>query len=300
MNNVPANDSPRKPRSAEAGVVFADRVHEVTVHADVLALLPDPATARTCLDVAEDAARAVRGTMAAAHVGADPARTIAAAEEIDLQMLRDLNEGSPAQRLERVATAFEDWKQDKPDRERLLLDDCSGDLNRCVTTECHETALVVAPCHGNMDARDAFHDLLFNEHKLVLAPPPGPYRGNLLGHVVIGWKPHNHAQRAVVAARRWLAAADHVTVLCVNDKPDGSYQFTARELLDQLGLDGDVVAIGSGSRSVAEAILDFTRSANATCLLIGAFKHGYFVELLLGRVTRYLLSHATLPLMMKH
>ncbi|MGZ2488275.1 nucleotide-binding universal stress UspA family protein [Rhizobium pisi] len=238
--------------------------------------------------------------MAAAHVGADPVRMIAAPEEIDLQMLRDLYEGSPAQRLERVSSAFEDWKQAKSDRERLLLDDCRGDLNRCVTSKCHEAALVVAPCHGNMDARDAFHDLLFNEHKLVLAPPPGAYRGNLLGHVVIGWKPHDHTQRAVVAARRWLAAADRVTVLCVNDKPDGSYQFTARELFDQLGLKSNVVAIDSGSRSVAEAILHFARSANATCLLIGAFKHGYFLELLLGRVTRHLLSHAALPLMMKH
>jgi hypothetical protein len=300
MIEAPSNDNPQKPASPDTGVILKDPVHDLTVHADVLALLPDPATARLCLDIAEDAARAIHGTMAAAHVGADPQRMIAAAEEIDLQMLRDLDEGSPVQRLERVARAFEDWKRGKPGRDRLLLDDCRGDLNRCVTSECHETALVVAPCHGNMDARDAFHDLLFNEHKLVLTPPPGPYAGDLLGHVVVGWKPHDHAQRAVVAARRWLTAADRVTVLCVNDKPDGSCQFTARELLDQLGLDGDVVAISAEGRSVAETILDFAKSATATCLLIGAFKHGYFLELLLGRVTRHLLSHATLPLMMKH
>lgn len=300
MIEARSNDNTQKPPSPEVGTLLKDPVHEVTIHADVLALLPDPATARLCLDIADDAARAIHGTMAAAHVGADSQRMIAAAEEIDLQMLRDLDEGSPAQRLERVNRAFEDWKRGKPDRDRLLLDDCRGDLNRCVTRECHETALVIAPCHGNMDARDAFHDLLFNEHKLVLAPPPSPYAGDLLGHVVIGWKPHDHAQRAVVAARRWLAAADRLTVLCVNDKPDGSYQFTARELLDQLGLKGDVVAISSGSRSVAEAILDFATSVKATCLLIGAFKHGYFLELLLGRVTRHLLSHATLPLIMKH
>lgn len=300
MNNAPSNDSPRKPPSQQAGVILADQVHLATVHAVVLALLPDPVTARLCLDVAADAARAIHGTMAAAHVGADPERMIAAPEEIDLQMLRDLDEGSPHQRLERVTRAFEDWKRDNPDRSDLSLDDCRGELNRCVTSECHETALVVAPCHGNMDARDAFHDLLFNKHKLVLVPPPGPYAGNLLGHVVIGWKPHDHAERAVVAARRWLAAADRVTVLCVNDKPDGSYRFTARELLDQLGLEGDVAAVNSDSRSVGETILGFATSENATCLLIGAYKHGYFLELLLGRVTRYLLSHATLPLMLKH
>ncbi|WFU12700.1 universal stress protein (plasmid) [Rhizobium sp. CB3090] len=280
--------------------MLADSVREVTVHADVLALLPDPATVRNCLDIAEDAARAVHGSMAAAHIGADPERMIAAPEEVDLQILRDMDENSPNQRFERVAGAFADWKRDRPDRESLLLDDCRGDLDRCVTAECHETALVVAPCHGNMDARDAFYDLLFKEHKLVLVPPSGAYAGNLLGHVVIGWKPHEHAQRTVVTARRWLAAADRITVLSVKDKADGSYQRTARELLDRLGLEGEVVAIGSGGRSVGETILDFAGSASATCLLIGAFKHGYLLELLLGRVTRHLLSHSALPLMMKH
>ncbi|RWJ21137.1 MAG: universal stress protein [Mesorhizobium sp.] len=283
-----------------AGIVFADDVRELAIHADVLALLPDPASARVCLDIAESAARAIHGRMAAAHVGADPEGMIAAPEEIDLQMLRDLEEGSPRERLERVERAFNEWKGAEAGRRDIPLDDCRGDLARCVTSECHETGLVVAPAHGNMDARDTFHDLLFNERKLVLVPPADGYAGNLLGHVVIGWKPHAHARDAVVAARRWLAAAERVTVLCVNDKPDGSYQFTARELLTQLGLTGDVVAIGAEGRSVAEAILDFAGSANATCLLMGAFKHGYFLELLLGRVTRYLLSHATLPLMLKH
>lgn len=235
MNNAPSNDSSRKPKQ-RAGVIFAVEAHELAVHADVLALLPDPATARICLDIAEDAARAVHGTMAAAHIGADPERMIAAPEEIDLQLLRELKEGSPRERLERVTRAFEDWKEARRGRKDLLLDECRGDLNRCVTAECHETALVIAPCHGNLDARDAFHDLLFKEHKLVLAPPSGPYAGNLLRHVVICWKPHDNAHRAVVAARRWLEAADRITVVCINDKPDGSYQFTANELLDSSAL----------------------------------------------------------------
>lgn len=280
--------------------VLAEEAHASAIHADVVALLPDPASARACLDVAEDAARAIGGRMAAAHVGADPEAMIAAPEEIDLQMLRDLEEGSPRERLKHVEQSFEEWKRARTDREEILLDDCRGDLVRCVTSLCHDTALVVAPAHGNMDARDAFHDVLFNEGKLVLVPAAAGYSGHLLRHVVIGWKPHARARDAVVAARPWLAAAARVTVLCVNDKPDGSYQHTASELLAQLGLKGGVVAMSSENRSVGEAILDFAGSANATCLLIGAFKHGYFLELLLGHVTRYLLSYAALPLMMKH
>lgn len=57
--------------------------------------------------------------------------------------------------------------------------------------------------------------------------------------------------------------------------------------------------MSSDGRSVGETILDFATSAKASCLLI-AYRHSYFLELLLGRVTRYLLSHARLPLMLKH
>ncbi|WFU06085.1 universal stress protein (plasmid) [Rhizobium sp. CB3171] len=300
MMGPPAHESDTKPPPGKTSLLLAGTVRELTVHADVLALLPDLATVRNCLDLAEEAAREIHGSMAAAHIGADPERMIAAPEEIDLQILRDMDENSPHQRFERIADAFEDWKRERPDRASLFLDDCRGDIERCVMTECHETALVVAPCHGNMDAQDTFYDLLFKKHKLLLVPPAGAYSGNLLGHVLIGWKPHKHALRTVVAARRWLAAADRVTVLCIDDKADGNYQRTASELLDQLGLKGDVVAVSAGGRPVGETILDFARSTGATCLLIGAFKRGYFMELLLGRITRHLLSHSTLPLMMKH
>ncbi|QFI69349.1 hypothetical protein EKH55_4475 [Sinorhizobium alkalisoli] len=37
----------------------------------------------------------------------------------------------------------------------------------------------------------------------------------------------------------------------------------------------------------------------ASCSLIGAYWHNYLMEQLLGRVTRYLLTHARLPLMIK-
>ena len=276
------------------------KTRDLAVHADVLALLPDPETVRSCLDVAEEAASAIGGTLAAAHVGADPEGMIAAPEEIDLQQLRDFDEGSPLDRLERVATAFDTWKRQRPGRDPVVLDDCRGDLALCVSIECHESGMVVAPCFGNLDARDAFRDMLFDEHKLVLVPPCRPLAGKLLGHVVVCWKPGGGAERAVIAARRWLAVADRLTVLCVNDKTDGYYAFTARELFTQIGLEPEIVSIDSGKRNVGAAILDYAQDAGATCLVTGAFRFGPVLELVLGRVTPYLLSHAALPLLMKH
>lgn len=275
-------------------------VRDLTQDADIIVLLPDPASAQSCLDLADDAADAVQDSIAAVHIGADPLAMLVSAEEIELQMLRDLEEGSTHERFERVKRLFGEWKLGAPHRQSLVLGDCQGDLRRCVGDVCQNASLVITPYRGNLDARDVFHNVLFHEGKLVLVPPTGGYRGRLLDHVLIGWKPHDHARRTMVAARRWLLAANRVTVLCVDDKPNRHYETTAREICRQLGLDAEIVVTSSTGRSVGNTILDFGASVNATCILIGAFKHGYLLELLLGRVTYRLLSHATVPLLMSH
>ncbi|WP_028746570.1 universal stress protein [Rhizobium mesoamericanum] len=275
-------------------------VRDLTSHADIVALLPDPASAQSCLDLADDAADAVHDRIAAVHIGADPLAMLVSAEEIELQMLRDLEEGSTHERFERVKRLFDEWKLGAPHRQSLMLGDFQGDLRRCVTNVCRNASLVVTPYKGNLDARDVFHNVLFYEGKLVLVPPASGYRGRLLDHVLIGWKPHEHARRTMVAARRWLAAANRITVLCVDDMPSRHYETTAREICRHLGVDAEIVVTSSAGRSVGNTILDFGTSVNATCILIGAFKHGYLLELLLGRVTYRLLSHANVPLLMSH
>jgi hypothetical protein len=62
-----------------------------------------------------------------------------------------------------------------------------------------------------------------------------------------------------------------------------------------------IIAIdSSGTRSTGQTLVDFAREEEATCLLIGAFKHSYFLELLLGRITRYVLRTRPMPVMIKH
>lgn len=268
--------------------------------ADVLALLSDPACAHSCLEIAEQAARSINGSMGAAHLGTRPVGMITAPEEIDLMVLREISEGSSRERFEHVSKVFRAWRRNSPERRTLPMGDYGGDMERCMAHEVHDSSIVVAPYHGNLDARDAFYDLIFNEQKLVLVPPRGGYDGSLLRHVVIAWKPQNHAQRAVTAARQWLAVAERVTIVCVNDTPAAVSQNKAKDLMAGIGIRADIVAVSSGSRSVGETILDFACAENASCLLLGAFKHSYFLELLLGRVTRYLLLNAPMPLLMKH
>jgi nucleotide-binding universal stress UspA family protein len=285
----------REPRPADPAVQAYSPLCRMPAGADVLALLPDPATAPLCLDIAEDAARAVQGCM-----GSEPLSLILSAAEIDLIQLRDRAEGLSRRRFDQVNQAFLDWRRGSIARRTVFLDDCRGDIERSVATECIESQLVVTARHGNIDARDAFRSVVFHAHKLVLVPPPRGYGGHLLGHVVIGWRPQDNARDTIIAAKRWLAVADRVTVLCIDDTADRHYQASAVALLAQLGINAQIAAVRSGKRSVGETIVDFVRTENATCLLIGAFKHSYVLELLLGRITQHVLSHTSVPVLMKH
>ncbi len=266
---------------------------------NVVVLLPDQVTARACLDLGEAAALAVGGAMRAVHIGADPMAMLGSAEEMDIQLLREASEGTANERLARIRGIFEDWRREAPGRSQAGWRDCSGEIDRCVAAECADADLVVAPRTGNLDARDVVHAVLFQSHRLALLPPYRPGPADFLRHVVIGWKPDDHARRGVQAAKPWLAAAARVTAVCVNDG-SRTYRSTAAQWLAQSGIAAEIVGFDSGPQSVADALAGYAASIGASCLLTGAYRHGQFLEMLLGRVTHSLLTHAEIPLLMMH
>jgi nucleotide-binding universal stress UspA family protein len=52
--------------------------------------------------------------------------------------------------------------------------------------------------------------------------------------------------------------------------------------------------------SVGEAVLREAHAHDADLLVMGAYSHSRIYELILGGATRYMLSHADLPLFMAH
>lgn len=265
----------------------------------VLVLLPDQFSARACLELGEAAANAVGGTMRTVHIGADPMAMLASAEEIDIQLLRETHEGTAGERLARIRAVFDDWRQEAPGREQIEWHDHSGEVDRCVAAECAGADLVVTPRTGNLDARDVVHSVLFQSHRLALLPPYRPRPADFLRHVMIGWKPDEHALHAVQAARSWLAAAPRVTVVCVDDGSQ-AYRHAAAQRLAEMDIKAEIVGIDSGPEAVADALAGYANAIGASCLLTGAYRHGQLLEMLLGRVTHSLLAHAEIPLLMMH
>ena len=81
----------------------------------ILAVVPEPGTARACLEHAALARAAVDDArLVVLHPNADPERLIAAAEEVAIQELREAREGSAVSRAAAVRTVFDEWVAASP------------------------------------------------------------------------------------------------------------------------------------------------------------------------------------------
>lgn len=262
----------------------------------VIAVLTDAGSAPVCLDAAAAAGRhhhEVR--LRALHVSVDPDRIVEAAEELDLQRLREAREGRAADRTRDVRAAFDAWSAAHPDVS-IALETRVGQEEQVVAEETRGADLVVLVHGGNLDAGDALHAAVFAVEAPVLLLPRD-WRGESWPHVAIAWSGNEIAERAVAAALPWLAWAQQVTILTIGDGAD------PHRLCEDLGLAGIHAAVEHRDRdgeSLGEQLVTVAREIGADALVAGAYRHNALVEWLVGGTTRHLLAHADLPLFLAH
>lgn len=120
-------------------------------------------------------------------------------------------------------------------------------------------------------------------------------------HILIAWNGSLEASRAVFGAMPLLRLAKRVTI------------FTAREYgaeavdLDDLaaalrdrGIHTPGVVFPSEDRATGPALVMAAETHKATLIVMGAYTHSRMREAFLGGVTRHLLAHAPIPLLMSH
>lgn len=136
-----------------------------------------------------------------------------------------------------------------------------------------------------------------------------PYAGNfpqLDRHALVAWDGSRAATRAVTDALPLLRRSARVTLAVFN--PDHQYGAHGEQpgadialYLARHGVHIDVrrqeTATGIG---VGEALLSMAADINADLLVMGAYGHLRWREILLGGVTRKLLQSMTLPVLLSH
>lgn len=150
----------------------------------------------------------------------------------------------------------------------------------------------------DVSSSDALHAVLFDSGRPVLiSPQDAP--GRIGTRVCVAWNGTAESAASVWAAMPWLQKADAVRVLTAEE-----YQRRgpgAADLLAYLSLHGVTAEIGTFrpvDREVGAGLLKAATDFDCDLLCMGAYSHSRLRQLILGGVTRHVLEHATIPVMM--
>jgi nucleotide-binding universal stress UspA family protein len=146
--------------------------------------------------------------------------------------------------------------------------------------------------------RQAIHAALFDTDRPVLVVPPERPPALFGRHVAIAWRKDRFTVKAVLAALRLLRDVQHVHVLA--GVREGSPLPEIPEIIREHGVSAELHVLPIGSRVFGEALLEKAHELGADMLVLGAYVHHPARGLLLGGVTRHMLAHADLPVLMRH
>jgi nucleotide-binding universal stress UspA family protein len=143
---------------------------------------------------------------------------------------------------------------------------------------------------------------IFGSHRPVLVIPPGDGPDRELGdfghRLAIAWKDDGRAVKAVIPALRYFADADEISVLAGYRGAKASDELPAP--LAERGIAASMHALAIGAEPFGRTLLDTAKALRADLLVMGAYAHSPLREMLLGGVTRYVLAHAEIPVLMRH
>jgi protein CrcB len=174
--------------------------------------------------------------------------------------------------------------------------DAEGDVADIVAEHGRRAdAIVLArPAHHETEHEHrCMHAALFDTGCPVLVVPPG-FDGSLGRVVAIAWKDDQRAGKAVRASLPILAAALEVHVLCAGAPAKLPLILREHAIAAQLH------QVADGKGPTGERILEAAHRLRADLLVMGAFAHGEWREMVFGGVTRTMLAEADLPLLMRH
>jgi nucleotide-binding universal stress UspA family protein len=146
-------------------------------------------------------------------------------------------------------------------------------------------------------------ELLFSAGRpLLIVPYAGKFE-SAGERVLIGWNGSREATRAIHDALPLISAAQEVTVLVVNPKAGATSggEVPGAEIAAHLArhdIKASAAQTVTDNISEADALLDYASDISADLLVVGGYGHSRLREYMLGGVTRSLLNHMTIPVLM--
>jgi protein CrcB len=224
-----------------------------------------------------------------------PAAALLPSEEVLTAERSAAVRSEQARRAAALRTEFDRWsgRHGGPAADWIDVED---DAAAAVTTYGRRSdALVMTrpAAHQSEAARDCLHAALFETGCPLLLTPPAAH-GPLGRTVAVAWKDDGRAGEAVRASLPFLRGAQAVHVFSAH-RPA-----TPPPALDGSGLAVMLHTLPDSDASVADQLLAAAHAVDADLLVMGAYAHGAWRERIFGGVTRAMLAHADIPVLMRH
>ena len=142
--------------------------------------------------------------------------------------------------------------------------------------------------------------VLISGRPVLLVPSAGAYP--IVGkNVLIAWDGGRRSTRSVNDALPLLKGAERVKVLAINPKGHLAIETNAIcRHLDRHGIGAVGEELEAKTVDIGHAIRTKAADMDADLIVMGAYGHTRWRELVLGGVTRHMLSNMTIPVLMSH
>jgi nucleotide-binding universal stress UspA family protein len=145
----------------------------------------------------------------------------------------------------------------------------------------------------------ALDTALFDTGRPVLMVPDGP-PANLFHRPLIAWNGSPEAARAIGFALPFLA--EFKGCVDIFAAPESKHHTETTELARYLSWHGIVAdrIPADDSTSIGMSLLARASANQAGLIVMGAYTHGHYRQFLFGGVTRHVMEHAAIPILLAH
>lgn len=182
----------------------------------------------------------------------------------------------------------------------------TGMVDATIAREGRMSDLIVIG-HENTPVHDIITPALFDTGRPVLRMPPAhdeimrAFKNQI---AVLAWNDSLQSARAIYNAIPLLRRMEKLYILTV-EKPGHTHDLAVEAaLIEYLRVQGiqaqGVMVAGGNYRTTGEALLMRARELRADLLVMGAYGHSMFREMVLGGVTEHMITKADIPLLLSH
>ena len=269
------------------------------------------------LDTALAAARRFDAHIDVCHVRTDPAdaiRHVAIGGSDMVHTAFEEAERDAAERAKKIRATFEKYfiqnnipiVQTAPSSGTVSVawHDITGRVGPIVALRGRLTDLIVISQPINeFELPPMLEASLTETGRPVLVVAPSKAHKSLATNIAIGWNGSVEAASAIADAMPFLAAADNVAVLTTDEGATATA--TPADVVSHLAWQGIAArqyGFETGSQSVGEALLAQVQILKADLLVMGGFGpiRASTKKIALGDVTRRVLAHAEVPVLIGH